>query len=155
MGLKYGLGDLFHTMIALEKCGAGFYESAALAADDLNVRETFKRLALQEKAHEKTYREMSLKIGDLPEIDGEYADYTADLIDRSFALTSKMSAKIATVSEAFEYAKRLEEDSIKFLEVLEKLPGLGSKEIFGEIKQEEIKHLKIVENLIAKYSEKF
>ena len=83
MGLKYGLGDLFHTMIALEKCGAGFYESAALAADDLNVRETFKRLALQEKAHEKTYREMSLKIGDLPEIDSEYADYTADLIDRS------------------------------------------------------------------------
>ena len=52
MGLKYGLGDLFNTMIALEKCGAAFYESAALAAEDLNVRETFKRLAMQENARE-------------------------------------------------------------------------------------------------------
>lgn len=152
MAIRYGLGDLFNTMISLEKCGAAFYEFAALSVKDLSVRETFKNLALQENAHEKMYREMSLKIGELPEIDDEYAAYTADLIERNFALTAKMSVKSASVIEALEYAKKLEEDSIKFLELLEKLPNLGSKDAFIEIKEEELKHLKIVENLMAKYS---
>lgn len=139
-------------LIELEQKGYTFYQEAAEGMDDGVVKNLFLKLAKDEQAHERTYRELLEKYSDADEIPvDEDESYLKLMLDfNTSIITEEKSEKIKKVlskREALVIAEKLEKDTILVLnEVVEFDKELNRSKAYKIALKEEKNHLRMILN---------
>jgi rubrerythrin len=140
--------EVLEAAIEIEKNGRSFYEALARQDRSKEARDVFARLAVREKEHENTYKEIMNRLGSYnprPQYAGEHDRYVSQLVSSSIFTAEQarriLAKKSMTDIEAIEVGINLEKDSILFYsEVRGMVPG-QDQEIVDVITSEEKKHL--------------
>ncbi len=148
MSLNYGVKDIIKAMVELEECGMEFYAGMAATSSDGDLKRMLEGLADQEKKHKKIYLDLLEEYTADVEITQEQREYIRELIGSNFELRKKAKQSIDNMSEALLVAKKLEEDSIRFIDSFGQISGHKNKDFLEEIRREEEGHLRFVKKLI-------
>lgn len=150
--MSYCLEEVFEMACQIERNGAEFYRQAAGQAPDDKSRQVLEELAYWEKKHEEIFDRMRK---DIPEQvrtayvdpEDEAALYLDSIVaGKVFPLDGPAEAP-GTAEEVFEAAIAKEKDSIAFYTGLrEAVPG--GREGVEEIIAEEMKHVRILSDLL-------
>jgi rubrerythrin len=140
--------EFLEVAIEIEKNGRSFYESIARQDRPKEVRDVFARLAVREKEHENTYREIMNRLGGYnprTQYAGEHDQYISQLASSSIFTAEQarriLTKKAMTDIEAIEFGINLEKDSILFYSEIRGMVPLQDQELIDIITNEEKKHL--------------
>jgi rubrerythrin len=140
--------EFLEVAIEIEKNGRSFYEVIARQDRSKEVRDVFARLAVREKEHENTYREIMNRLGGYnprQQYAGEHDQYISQLANSSIFTAEQarriLTKKTMTDIEAIEFGINLEKDSILFYSEIRGMVPLQDQELIDIITGEEKKHL--------------
>ena len=139
-------------LIDLEQAGYTFYQEAAEGMEEGVVKNLFLKLAKDEQAHEKTYKELLEKYSDTTDIlvdeDESYLklmlDFNTSIINEE---KSEKIKKVLSKREALIIAEKLEKDTIMVLnEVVEFDKDFNRSKAYKIAVKEEKNHLRMILN---------
>jgi rubrerythrin len=140
--------EFLELAIEIEKNGRLFYEYLARQDRDKEVQKLFAQLAVREKEHENTYREIMDRLGGYrpqQKYAGEHYQYIRDLADSSIFTGEQaqhaLMKKTMTDIEAIELSIGLEKGSILFYSEIRGMVPRQDQELIDMIPNEEKKHL--------------
>jgi rubrerythrin len=140
--------EFLEVAIEIEKNGRSFYEFLARQDRSKEVRDVFARLAVREKEHENTYRDIMNRLGGYnprQQYAGEHYQYISQLANLSILSAEQarriLTKKTMTDIEAMEFGINLEKDSILFYSEIRGMVPRQDQEFMDVITSEEKKHL--------------
>ena len=140
--------EFLEVAIEIEKNGRSFYEAIARQDRAKGVRDIFARLAVREKEHENTYREIMNHLGGYnprQQYAGEHDQYISQLGNSSIFTAEQarriLTKKTITDIEAIELGINLEKDSILFYSEIRGMVPVQDQDLIDIITNEEKKHL--------------
>jgi rubrerythrin len=152
---NFTANEIFEMAEQIERNGVKFYEAAAKGIDDADSKKLLKEFADMERTHKKVFAGMKARLADRekadtvfdPEDEGvKYLRALADVRvfhEKNFDLSSRESI----VREAIT----VEKDSIVFyLGMKELVPEEAGKAELDDIIREEMSHITILANKLAK-----
>jgi len=130
--------------VGLEKDGYELYTNAAKRAKDKGVRYLFEQLAHAEEKHREKFEGIEQRLLVLDEVpywnDEEVTDYIRSIVDPG--IFPDMTAPFDDIREVLLYALKVEQLSVLFYGgVAEHAIHESAREVFGEIREEEKKHV--------------
>ncbi len=155
----FDAAEVFDMAIETERNGKAFYEGAAAAATDPEVKKIMAYLADAEHHHEKAFRTMKAQFAETaaaaPEAyDGERDEYIVALLhsrmfkDEAGAL--RMIHEMREDQQALDFAIGFEKDTILFMfEMREVLPE-GERERIDTLIQQERTHVRLLQEMKMK-----
>ena len=151
MAKTYDACKILQVMIVLEQKSIHFYETAAKKAMIDREKLVYRKLADEERIHEKVYRHLAANMPELRScsIEEDEEQYLELLIDTNFFIRAveddeKMERLIQS-SDVLDLAERLERDSIHFLvELIRIAPALKKHESIQKALSEERRHLRMI-----------
>jgi len=153
-GGLFKVSEIVQMAIDEERNGFFFYSALADCADNDTLKEAAKRLAAQEKGHEKAFTSLREQLGayQAPEsYPGEYADYVNVLVggktfpneDEAVKLAQQAGGDIAAVDTAILFEK----NTLLFLNEMRKLVPERDRATVDELIDEERQHLVDLSNI--------
>ena len=140
--------EFLEVAIEIEKNGRSFYEAIARQDRSKEVRDIFARLAVREKEHENTYREIMNRLGGYnprQQYAGEHDQYISQLGNFSILNAEQarriLTKKTITDMEAIELGINLEKDSILFYSEIRGMVPVQDQDLIDIITNGEKKHL--------------
>ena len=143
--------ELVKVAIQDEITGAAFYAGAAAKSGNPELKETFVALADQERGHRKRFEEMLDAMGDYqsPEqYPGEYTEYLNSLAtDRAFPDEAAAVAAVGACAgdaEVLDLSLRIERDTLKLMEEMQKLVAERDRAVVETLADEERSHIEVL-----------
>ncbi|MFP4058007.1 MAG: ferritin-like domain-containing protein [Candidatus Brocadiia bacterium] len=147
-GGLFNVSEIVQMAIDEEHNGYFFYNALADCADSPKLQETARRLAEQEKYHEKRFIEMRDRLGAYqpPEqYPGEYADYVNVLVGGRVFPDEEGAVKLAQEAggdaDAVDTAILFEKNTLLFLNEMRTLVPEKDRQTIDELTDEERQHL--------------
>jgi len=136
--------EFLEIAIEMERKGFAFYES--VQTQDKEARDIFKQLAVREKEHEHTFRDMLSSLGGYsPEKPCQNYQYIKSIADSSIFTGERantlLTKKTMTDAEAIEAGIGFEKDSILFYSEIRGMVPRKDQDLIDAIINEEKKHL--------------
>lgn len=154
MGLDFNADEIFEMAEQIEKNGAVFYKKAAESVEG-EEKEFLLELAAMEDDHEVTFAGMRKELADKEKTsttfdpDGEAALYLKALADTRVFFEKDLNP--TDMTEILKAAVLAEKDSIVFyLGMMELVPGKLGKDKINDIIKEEMGHIRLLSNRLAK-----
>lgn len=139
----------------VEAAGEAFYEAALDVLPEGNVRDTFAFLRNEERRHAHDFEALLADVkgaSDPWRQEEDYGSYMRVLAeDRVFpdAEVAVAAVKgISTEADAVAYARRFEQDSIRFLEAMQEVVHASARPTVDALLAEERSHLAILDKLL-------
>ena len=147
-GGLFRVSEVVQMAIDEEHNGVIFYETLQKCAKSRVLKEASKRLAVEERGHEKAFTEIKANLGEYqpPETyPGEYADYVSVLVGGKTFPSDEDAAKLARDAggdvQAVDAAIGFEKNTLLFLNEMRKLVPDRDQGIVDELIDEERRHL--------------
>lgn len=138
----FALEDIFNVMIQLEDHGNRHYVEMQDMTDDLQLKDLFGKLAVQEIAHKALYTKY--KNMNIPyernQVNEEYGAYMDAMLKGTIKFLEQ-SKDLRDFDHGFDVAINLEKDTILFLTELRRLVDSKYHEAIDQITDEERSHL--------------
>lgn len=149
MGIFFTADEIFDVAIGMEKNGIDFYTRAFQGSRNKDVKSLYTKLIGEEKNHLQFFQDTkeSLAVSvSLDTMDEDYALYLKALIESTVFTPEKRAeavdkAKIATESQALDFALGMERDSILFYLEMKPLMAPTARVSVDKIIKEERSHL--------------
>jgi rubrerythrin len=153
---QFSAAEVFDLGIATERNGHAFYEAAAAAATDPDVKKLMSGLARAEAEHEAIFRRLRTGASSTaPETyDGELEEYMTALLqarvlpDVETALTVVRDMKADT--EALDFALAFEKDTILFMFEMRDLLEESDQQQVDLLLAQERTHVRVLQELKAR-----
>jgi len=152
---RFNAGEILEFAVAIERTGEEFYRRAEEKFEDPKVRETFRFLALEEVAHERTFAAMLDRVGRFDAGDAYNDDYFAYLhayVDNVVFSQKKAMEMLSAVTDAetaIRFAMQRETDSILFYLELRNLVPEAERAALDHIVEEERSHFRKLAALVG------
>ncbi len=158
---KFAPDDILRLAVKIEANGGDFYRKVALNYKEKEIKELFNTLAQEEDKHKVFFEDILSNLEDKDYIDiyndGEYQKYINSMANETILTKAEISKKLKDgfkdIKDVFDFALKLEEDSILFYSEL-KSSILKGENTLSRIINEERKHFKMIADLKAKYLKK-
>jgi len=149
----FAANEILEMAIKVEENGERFYRFLSDSSKEPEKREFFNYMALQEKDHAKTFREIgtALQVEEVDYIDVDEVDaYLKSYVDgRIFPSVDEMLEKVRgkDIEEVIDYAIGLEKDSIIFYyQIMEVIKSDRARKLVKAVIEQEKQHvLKLLE----------
>lgn len=143
-------GEALEMALKIEENGEAFYNAIAERSEDAHLQALCENLAVQERAHHRTFERMLGEVKPAPHLPAEqYEDYQAYLnaaLDQSlFAGPDKalaLAEKVEDPEEALQMAIGFEKDTMLFYYDLRDMVSESDREAVSGIIREEKTHLR-------------
>jgi rubrerythrin len=142
---EYSVREAVEMAVQTEKTGNEFYtKMAERFKEHEDISDLFRKLALREQVHEKTFNDLKELIGDEePENWKEVADYMRAIVESAFFIgKEKAAARIENMQDyraAVGFALAFEKETLLYFYAIRDL--VKEKEIVDEIINEEQSHI--------------
>jgi len=144
----FKVSEIVQMAIDEERNGTIFYETLQKCAKSPALREFARRLAAEERGHEKAFTDIRDGLGTFvpPETyPGEYADYVNVLVNGKAFPDDEDAARLAREAggdvQAVDTAIRFEKNTLLFLNEMRKLVPDRDQPVIEELIEEERRHL--------------
>lgn len=152
---QYNFDDILVFAVNIEKNGEHFYREFAKKSESSEVASLFVFLADEEVKHAEFFSDILRSVKDFSDIvvyNDDYFSYLRAFVDNAVfdhEKNNKLLAAIESVSDALDFALKMETDSIMFYSELKTLVKDGEK--IGVIIDEEKKHFRKLYDLKQNY----
>ncbi len=155
MSFVFSADEIFEMAEQLEKNGAKFYRTTAENVQDASVKDLLLKLASMEDGHIKTFAAMRSELSEKERLTPTFdANNEANLYLKSLADTRVFFEKeidTSSLEEILKAALTAEKDSVVFyLGMKELVPAYLGKNKLEEIIKEEMKHIMLLNNRLAR-----
>lgn len=153
--MRFNVDEILELALAIERTGEAFYRQAESKFQQPKLRETFRFLALEEVAHERTFAEMLARVGrlDASESRGEeYVAYLRAYVENVVFSQQKALDMLQTAESAeavLRFAMQREQDSIHFYLELKELVPEAERGVLDRILDEERAHYRKLSALVS------
>jgi len=142
--------EAFEIAMEIEENGEVFYNEVSAKSDDEEVRELFKSMAAQERAHYHTFKKLLDEAKPAPDLSAEeydqYQTYAETALENALFAGPEKALSLAKKAEDRETALRaamgFEKDTLLFFYDLREMVSDADKEAVSNIIGEEKKHLR-------------
>ena len=155
--VNFSGSEVIEMALKIEENGMKFYTDAFKAARDERVKELFKKLAIEEAHHIKTFSKMKDLVKDEYVSEGfdpyitEASDYLRSMADsevfKNPAGGAVFAGEIANPAEVLDFAIGMEKESIKFYEEFEKVIVEKDKPVLKALIEQEEEHLGLLNDM--------
>jgi rubrerythrin len=155
--VNFSGSEVLEMALKIEENGMKFYTDAFKAARDERVKELFKKLAIEEAHHIKTFSKMKDLVKDEYVSEGfdpyitEASDYLRSMADsevfKNPAGGAIFAGEITNPAEVLDFAIGMEKESIKFYEEFEKVIVEKDKPVLRTLLEQEEEHLGLLNEM--------
>ena len=155
--LNFSGSEVIEMALKIEENGMKFYTDAFKAARDERVRDLFKRLAIEEAHHIKTFSRMKELVKDEYVSEGydpyitEASEYLRSMADsevfKNPQAGAEFAGEISNPTEVLDFAVSMEKDSIRFYEEFERVIVEKDRPVITALIDQEKEHLELLECL--------
>jgi len=137
---------VFDFAMKMELDGKAYYENLATEATDAGLKNIFSNLASDEQKHYEII--LALKSGTKPTMADSAALERAKNLFEQLATDKSMAAGLRKSLDGYQYARKIEADSVKFYEEMAiKEDDPETVQLLLRIANEEKKHFNILDNI--------
>ncbi|HQE95437.1 MAG TPA: ferritin family protein [Candidatus Marinimicrobia bacterium] len=143
----FNIRDVFDIAVKIEERGEKFYRETAKVISKAEVKELFEKLADEEVAHKKIFRQMAQKIGAVKLESAareEFYDYLEAYTQNLIFSDANDETKIPAINDAktaLLYAIERELDSVLYYKEIKELIPASEHQLISGIIDEERRHV--------------
>jgi len=155
--MNFSGSEVIEMALKIEENGMRFYTDAFKSARDERVKDLFKRLAIEEAHHIKTFSKMKDLVKDEYVSEGfdpyitEASEYLRSMADsevfKSPGGGATFAGEITNPTEVLDFAIGMEKDSIEFYREFEKVIVEKDRPVLTALIAQENEHLGLLEDL--------
>ncbi len=160
--LNFSGSEVIEMALKIEENGMKFYTDAFKEARDERVKGLFKKLAIEEAHHIKTFGKMKDLVKDEYVSEGfdpyitEASDYLRSMADSEVFKNPEGGAifagEITNPTEVLDFAIGMEKDSIEFYREFEKVIVEKDRDVINALIEQEEEHLALLADLRKEYN---